>query len=130
MTLQSKYEGSWWSVDNNFNHDNADINNNMIACFKMEDGYCIKNGVIKYFNPDCYKNFTRFFNWFSLHTSTLKVSTVYNQSNKYVSENGGIQRPWMWSIESFIADNWIGGNEYTMNGLLAYTCIIIIQIDY
>ena len=50
MTLQSKYEGSWWSVDNNFNHDNADINNNMIACFKMEDGYCINNGEIKYFN--------------------------------------------------------------------------------
>ena len=27
----------------------------------MEEGYCIKDGAINYFNPNCYKNFQRFF---------------------------------------------------------------------
>jgi len=34
--------------------------NNIIACFKMEEGYCIKDGVVNYFNPSCYQNLKRF----------------------------------------------------------------------
>ena len=64
--LQVKYEGSWWSMDNYFktDHDREyDENhyfNNIIACFKMEEGYCIKDGVVNYFNPSCYQNLKRF----------------------------------------------------------------------
>ena len=68
--LQVKYEGSWWSIDNYFKTDHdrqhtAEFNksyayfNNIIACFKMEEGYCIKDGVINYFNAGCYKNLQR-----------------------------------------------------------------------
>ena len=66
--LQVKYEGSWWSMDNYFKTDHdrdriVDENhyfNNIIACFKMEEGYCIKDGVVNYFNPSCYQNLKRF----------------------------------------------------------------------
>ena len=70
--LQVKFGGSWWTVDNYFKTENdneikflkSDANvkhflNNIIACFKMEEGHCIKDGIINYFNPGCYQNFER-----------------------------------------------------------------------
>ena len=50
--------------------------NNIIACFKMEEGYCIKDGVVNYFNPSCYQNLKRF-----LHFRL--VSQAESAKNKY-----------------------------------------------
>ena len=64
--------------------------NNIIACFKMEEGYCIKDGVVNYFNPSCYQNLKRFL-LFHFSNDILSVKNVYLRMSVKRSDFNGTE---------------------------------------
>jgi len=51
IKMNSLYGGTWWSIEG-FDYYRKLVFNASVLCFKYEEGYCIKDGEIKLFNPN------------------------------------------------------------------------------